>query len=67
MFLETKTVLSHMPTKRFVPEMAKALTPKGTDGNPVLTAVQLMPLFVERKTPSYWVPAKIFVPETARA
>ena len=34
---------------------------------PVLTAVQLVPLFVERKTPPTKVPAKRFEPETARA
>jgi hypothetical protein len=39
--------------------------------NPVLTALQLVPLFVDRKTPSPSVPAKRFIPpaplgETAR-
>lgn len=53
-----------VPTKRFVPEIVRALTERSV--KPVLTGDQLSPLFVDRKTPPPQVPAKRFAPCKAR-
>ena len=58
------TPLPLVPAKRFVPKTARELT-SVYGGKPLLTAVQLAPLFVERKTPPK-VPANRLVPKTAK-
>ena len=55
-----------VPAKSFVPETARDQT--YFCNNPLLTAVQFVPLFVDKNTPPpLLVPAKIFDPETASA